>query len=69
MSRYSGICPECEDYRDLVYAAESGSFSCIECGHILYDEDGILDAEEYEYNRDIYRGSKLAGLVPDPDWD
>lgn len=68
MSQFSIYCNVCEDDRDLLYAPESGSYTCVECGTIYYDEDGVFDATDWEGHRAYYRGSKLAGLVPDPDW-
>lgn len=67
IDRYSIFCKECDDDRTVIPDTDSGSYRCIECDTIYYDEDGVFDAAEAEYYYSSFKGARLAGLIKEED--
>ena len=64
MSRFRIDCPECDAVVDLIDEG-MGDYRCPTCKRIYSDEDGVQDLDLAEDMYKLYKGAKLAGLIPD----
>lgn len=61
-------CTFCEQEREADY--KNGDFICRKCGkaHDAGDTSAYNPAEA-KYYRNLYQGAKIAGMIPDPEFE
>lgn len=72
MDRYSVYCDDCEDDVFLLpihyRGTKSIDYFLDEKAHTFDWEDGVKDHEYVKDMYALYRGAKLAGFIPDPEF-
>ena len=63
-------CISCDDQREAYYNPEDYGLTCVVCGRTYYGDDTTaINLTEAEYYHQSFRGAKVAGMIPEKEFE